>query len=128
MSMYASPSFLDGGLTYLRAATTKMLLIKNYSFGDSYATVLSNKLAEVSLTPADFVIRSAGDNRQIVLPVDKTALANGNSVASDNLHIAFTDGSAAVHYVVDETTNQVIITDNLVAFPNLTYTCNQPTA
>lgn len=45
----------------------------------------------------------------------------------DDLHIAFTDGSAKVLYVTDETSNQSISSGNTVNFPQLTYTSNQPT-
>lgn len=44
----------------------------------------------------------------------------------DDLHFAFTDGSATVLWVTDETTNQVITSGNTVSFPQLTYTANQP--
>jgi hypothetical protein len=46
---------------------------------------------------------------------------------SDDLHFAFTDGSANVLWVTDETSNQAITSGNTVNFPQLTYTCNQPT-
>lgn len=53
---------------------------------------------------------------------------DGTSVyrISDNLHIAFTDGSAKVLYVTDETSNQPITSGNPVNFPSLAYASNQP--
>jgi hypothetical protein len=46
---------------------------------------------------------------------------------SDDLHIAFTDGSAKVLWVTDETSNQAITSGNTVNFPPLLYTAKQPT-
>lgn len=46
---------------------------------------------------------------------------------SDDLHFAFTDGSANVYWVTDETSNQAILAGNTINFPVLTYTSNQPT-
>jgi ferric-dicitrate binding protein FerR (iron transport regulator) len=45
---------------------------------------------------------------------------------SDDLHIAFTDGSAKVLWVTDETSNQAITSGNTVNFPQLAYTAQQP--
>lgn len=45
---------------------------------------------------------------------------------SDNLHIAFTDGTANVIWVTDETSNQAITSGNVINFPSLVYTSNQP--
>lgn len=46
---------------------------------------------------------------------------------SDDLHIAFTDGSAKVLWVTDETSNQQVTSGNTINFPQLTYTASQPT-
>lgn len=45
---------------------------------------------------------------------------------SDDLHIAFTDGSAKVLWVTDETSNQAITSGNTVNFAQLTYKNVQP--
>jgi len=127
MAKYAHSDFLDGGLAALKAAATKMLLVKNYTFGDSYATVTGNKLAEATVATGDYTISASGNNRQLALPVGKTATATVTSVGGDDLHIAFTDGSAKVLYVTDETSNQVVTSGNAVNFPSLVYTSNQPT-
>lgn len=46
---------------------------------------------------------------------------------SDDLHFAFSDGSANVYWVTDESSNQAILAGNTINFPALTYTANQPT-
>ena len=127
MAKFCSSNMLDQGPNYLKTAGTKFLLIKNYTFGDSYATVVANKLAEVTVTSTDYTLSSSGNNRQVALPTGKSATATATSVGGDNLHFAITNGSSEVIYVTDETTDQVVTTGNTVNFPSLTYTANQPT-
>lgn len=127
MAKYASANMLDQGPNYLKTSGTKMLLIKNYAFGDSYATVTGNKLAEATVASTDYTASSSGNNRQLALPTGKSAAATASSVGGDNLHIAFTNGTAEVIYVTDETSDQVVTSGNTVNFPSLTYTSNQPT-
>ncbi len=45
---------------------------------------------------------------------------------TDDLHYVFTDGSARVLFVTDETTNQVITSGNTINFPQLEYSSGQP--
>lgn len=127
MPKFAHADFLRGGLDYLKANATKMILIKAYAFGDSYATVLGNKLAEVTVATGDYTLSASGNNQQLALPTGKSGPATASSVSGDDLHIAFTDGSAKVLYVTDETGDQVVTSGNTVNFPSLTYTSNQPT-
>ncbi len=91
MAKFASSNFLDGGLSYLKSTATKMMVIKNYTFGDSYATVVGNKIAEATVATGDYTLSSSGNNRQLALPTGKTATASASSVGGDDLHIAFTD-------------------------------------
>lgn len=126
MAKWSSAAFLDGGLDYLKATATKLLLIKAYSAGDSYATVTGNIVASADVATGDFTKSSSGSNR-LVTTATKSATASAGSGASPNLHFAFTDGSANVIWVTDETSDQVITSGNTVNFPALTYTTNQPT-
>lgn len=118
---------LDGGLNAIKNAATKMLLISNYANGDSYATVIGNKLAEANMGSGDFGITSSGSNRVLTTAGGKSATATVATTGTPDLHIAFTDGTGKVLWVTDETTNQSITTGNTVNFPQLTYTSNQPT-
>jgi hypothetical protein len=129
MARYAHIDVLDGGLNAI-AAATKMLLIKNYTALDSYATVTGNKVCEVTLVSGDFS-KSGADGAPRVLNMNinlKSGTATGSSIVSDDLHIAFTDGVSKVLLVTDETTNQVITSGNTVNFPQLSFTSNQPSA
>lgn len=58
-----SSAMLDGSLSYLKTTATKMLLLKEYQVNDSYATVVGNKLAEVTMVNGDFTLGSSGNNR-----------------------------------------------------------------
>ncbi|HSD36095.1 MAG TPA: hypothetical protein VLC92_01220 [Rhodocyclaceae bacterium] len=127
MAKWAHSDVLDGGLTAIKTAATKMLLLSAYAVGDSYATVIGNKLAEATMASADFTLSSSGSNRLVTTAAGKTGSATAGAVAGSNLHIAFTDGSAKVLWVSDETTDQAITVGNVVTFPQLTYTSNQPT-
>ena len=127
MPKWVRSGVLDNGLNDIKNTATRMQLIKAYSAGDSYATVQGNLLAEVTMTGTDFTLSSSGSNRLITTASGKSATASANSGASPNLHIAFTDGSANVIWVTDETSDQVITSGNTVNFPVLTYTSNQPT-
>lgn len=127
MPKWVRSGVLDNGLNDIKTTATRMQLIKAYSAGDSYATVQGNLLAEATMVNADFTLSSSGNNRLITTASGKSATATANSGAAPNLHIAFTDGSANVIWVTDETSDQVITSGNTVNFPVITYTANQPT-
>lgn len=127
MAKWASAAFLDGGIDYLKATATKLLLIKAYAAGDSYATVVGNKVAEVAMVSGDFTKSSVGNDRRLTSAAKSGVASSANSGATPNLHFAFTDGAANVLYVTDETTDQVVTAPNPVDFPALVYTSGQPT-
>lgn len=126
MAKWAHADVLDNGLNAIKTGAIRMLLISSYTAGDSYATVVANKLAEVTMANADFTLSSSGNNRQLQTAAGKSASATATA-ASPNLHIAFTDNVSKVLWVTDETTDQPITSGNTVNFPQVTYTSNQPT-
>lgn len=81
---WAHSDFLDGGLAALKANAIKLLLIKAYSAGDSYATVTGNKLAEVTMASTDYTIASNGNDRQVTTAAGKSANATASSNQYDN--------------------------------------------
>lgn len=127
MPKFVHADVLDGGLNAIKTVATKQLIIKAYAANDSYATVISNLVAEVAMASGDFTLSSSGNNRLVTTAAGKSAAASANSGATPDLHIAFTDGTAKVLWVTDETTDQVVTSGNTVNFPVLTYTTNQPT-
>lgn len=127
MAKWAHQDVLDNGLNGIKNAAIRMFLIGAYSAGDSYATVLGNALnAGVVMASGDFTLASAGNNRTLTVAT-KSQNASASSGATPDLHIAFTDGSAKVLWVTDETSDQVITSGNPINFPALVYTNNQPT-
>ena len=127
MAKWVNASVLDSGTNYIKSNATKMLLISAYTAGDSYATVVANKLnAGVTMASGDYTLGSSGSNRTLTTASGKTDTATASS-ATPNLHIAFTDGAANVIWVTDETSDQAITSGNTINFPALVYTANQPT-
>lgn len=130
MGVYASPEFLDGGFTAFKANVDEMIAIKNYTVGDSYATVNGNVIAKVAVVTGDFTLSGADTApRVMTTPSGKSdSAADASSTGGDNLHIGFRDTvNSKVYWVTDETTDQVVTLGNQVNFPQLTYTRNQPT-
>ena len=127
MAKWVRSGVLDNGLNDIKTNATHMLLIKAYTLADSYATVVSNIVADTAMTSTDFTLDSASSNRTLTTASGKSAVASAGSGASPNLHIAFTDGSANVIWVTDETSDQVVTLGNTVNFPSIVYTSNQPT-
>lgn len=127
MAKWVRSGVLDNGLNDIKTNATHMLLIKAYTLADSYATVVGNIVADVTMASGDYTLASASSNRTLTTASGKSATASAGSGASPNLHIAFTDGSANVIWVTDETSDQVVTSGNTVNFPSIVYTSNQPT-
>lgn len=125
MTKFVHADILDGGLLAIKNGATKMQLISTYTAGDSYATVQAAKLAEVTMTSADFVLSSSGNNRALTVASGKTAALTAAATGSD-AHIAFCDGSRVL-WVTDETGNPTGAIGATYNFAAPTYTANQPT-
>lgn len=126
MAKYAHPDVLDQGINYIKTNCDKMAVIDAYTFGNSYATVDGDILAEVSMTSTDFTLGTSGNNRTLTTATGKSdASANATGAAS---HIAFVDTvNSKVLWVTEETSGQIITIGNAVNFPVLVYTSQQPT-
>lgn len=128
MAKWVRSGVLDDGLYDIKTNATEMVLLKAYTAGDSYATVTSNIIATVTMASGDYTLSgAAGAPRVLTTASGKSATASANSGATPNLHIGFTDGTANVIWVTDETSDQVVTSGNTVNFPQITYTANQPT-
>jgi hypothetical protein len=127
MAKWVRSGVLDDGLNDIKTVATAMVLLKAYTAGDSYATVAGNIIASVTMASGDYTLANSGSNRTLTTASGKSATASANSGASPNLHIGFTDGTANVIWVTDETSDQVVTSGNTVNFPQLVYTNNQPT-
>ena len=125
MAKFASQNVLDNGPAHIQASCDRIMLISAYTFGDTYATVTGNILAEASMGSSDFVLSDSGDGRVLTTAAGKSdTSANASGSAS---HLAFlNDTGSEVLWVTEETTGQTITAGNPVNFPELTYTVTQP--
>jgi len=123
---WAHPDTLEGGLLSLKNNTNRIVLISAYAKGDSYATVMGNKLAEAAMTPADFALSTIGDGARRVTSAAKTSSATATVVGAD-LGFAWVDtATQRVLYVTDESTDMPVTAGNGINFPALSYTSSQP--
>lgn len=127
MAKYAHPDVLDNGTNYIKTNCNKMAVIDAYTFGDTYATVNGNILAEAAMTTTDFTLGTATNDRTLTSASGKSdASANASGTAS---HIAFLDTvNSKVLWVTEETSGQSVTPGNPVNFPSLVYTSKQPVA
>jgi hypothetical protein len=126
MAKYAHADVLDGGLNAIKNGAIRMLLLKAYTAGDSYATVTGNAICTIAMVSGDYTLSGADNAPRVLTVAAKSGTASANSGASPNLHIAFTDNVGKVLWVTDETSDQVVTSGNTVNFPSLTYTSSQP--
>lgn len=126
MAKYAHVDVLDGGLNAIRSGSLRMLLLKTYAAGDSYATVTGNAICTVAMGSDDFTLSGADGAARVLATAAKSATAAASSGAAPDLHIAFTDNASRVLWVTDETSDQVVTSGNTVVFPSITYTSSQP--
>lgn len=127
MAKYAHADVLDGGLNAIKNSATRMLLLKAYTAGDSYATVTGNAICTIAMVSGDYTLSGADNAPRVLAVAAKSGAAAASSGASPNLHIAFTDNVSKVLWVTDETSDQVVTSGNTINFPSLTYTSSQPT-
>lgn len=126
MAKYAHADVLDGGLNAIRDTATRMLLLKAYAAADSYATVTGNAICTVTMAPGDYTLSGTDGAARVLATAARSGTASAHSGPAPDLHIAFTDGSAKVLLVTDETSDQVVTSGNTVNFPAFTYTSGQP--
>lgn len=130
MAKWVHSDVLDGGLSAIKNSANKMVLLKAYAAGDSYATVNgTNNIAEVAMASGDYTLgNGAASARTLTTASGKSATASAGSGASPNMHIAWVDtANSKVLWVTDETSDQVVTAGNTVNFPSVVYTASQPT-
>ena len=134
MAKWASATVLDGGTDYIRtlagtAARVKLHVIKAYTAGDAYATVVTtNSCGSVDLVAADAVQSGAAGATRTTTFGAKTITLAANSGVGPNNHIAVVDSvGSAVLLVTDETNDQQLYSGNTFNAPAWTYAVGQPT-
>ena len=91
MAKYVHSDVLDGGLNSIKNNASRMLLLKAYSFADSYATVNANAICAIAMGPGDYALSGADGAARILTVAARSGTASANSGAAPDLHIAFTD-------------------------------------
>jgi len=123
---WAHPDTLDGGLAAIKNNVNRIVLISAYAKGDSYAAVMGNKLGEAVMAPSDFTLSTVGDGNRRVTSAAKSGPATATVVGAD-LGFAWVDTVAQrVMYVTDELSDMPVTSGNVINFPALSYTSNQP--
>jgi hypothetical protein len=121
---YAHADVLDGGLNAIKNGAIRMLLLKAYAAGDSFATVAGNTICTVTVAPGDFALSGADIAPRVLTTTAKSGTASGAGTATA---IAFTDNVGKVLWVTTETSGQAVSSGNTVNYPSLTYSSGQPT-
>lgn len=125
MAKWAHFDVLDQGPNLIKTAATKWLLISAYTFNDSYATVVANKLVEVNVSSSDFAFATSTYNRTLTTAT-KSGTATAAAGGTPDLHYAFTDGVSRVLWVTDDTTNVPVSIGMTWNFPAIVWTSQQP--
>lgn len=119
MPKYMGSAILDNGLDYARARAAagdaiKVHVLKAYSSGDSYATVIGNSVGSAALAAGDLALANdSTTGRKVTVASKSITAASANSGASPDLHQAVVnETTSAVYLVTDETSNQVITAGN----------------
>ena len=126
MAKWANADVLDGGLNAVKNVALRMILIKAYSPGDSYATVVGNAVCTIVMASGDFTLSGTAGSPRVCTVAAKSGTAAANSGGVPDLHVALTDNVSKVLLVDDEITDQSVLIGNTVNFPAWTYTIPQP--
>lgn len=133
MAKWLSDSVLENGPTHLKtlAAASKTItqhVIKAYTAGDSYATVVGNSVMSVVIANADMTWGAGTPTGRALTIAAKTAVSiTADSGATPNLHLAIVNTTdSEVHVVTDETTDQVLTSGGTKDIPEWAIQCPQP--
>ena len=128
MAFYAHADVLENGPAYVKANATKIMLVSTYAFGDSYATVVANKLSEASVTSANWTWSASGNDRVLTSTDNITGSVAAASAAGPSNHYAVVDATGSkVLYVTEEGSDQPITSGNPVTLKSVVIKATQPT-
>ena len=128
MAYFAHADVLENGPAYVKANATKIMLVSTYAFGDSYATVVANKLSEASVTTANWTWSSSGNDRVLTSTDNLTGSVAAASAAGPSNHYAVVDATTSkVLYVTEEGSDQPITSGNPITLKSVVIKATQPT-
>ena len=130
----------NGTKSSTASATQADIIATRAATGGSATTLVDSTQSWTTNDKAGMVLTgvagAAAGRSEVIVSNTATTLTVASGTAFDNtstyrintnLHIAFTDGSAKVLWVTDETSNVAVASGDTVNFPALVYTNNQPT-
>lgn len=129
MAQYITPAALNAALNYVKDNATELRLVRAYSSGDSYSSVVFNTLCVIAIDTNDFTLMDAAGNGrkfQLASKSGTASAASTGSVGGQNHHWAIC-GDSEVLKVHNETSNAPIEVGNIVQSPILEATFNQAT-
>jgi hypothetical protein len=126
MPFYKHPDVADAELSYIRNSCNRMVLVSAYTFGDSYATVIANVLAESPMLPGDFTLGASGNNRTLTVAPksDASANASGGGVSSHTVLLDTLTGRVLL--ATEESEAQSIVAGSAVSIGGFVITNAQP--
>lgn len=128
MPYFAHADVLENGAAYVKANATKIMLVSTYAFGDSYATVVANKLSEAAVTTATWTWSASGNDRVLTSTDNLTGSVAAASAAGPSNHYAVVDATTSkVLYVTEEGSDQPITSGNPITLKSVVIKATQPT-
>lgn len=79
MAKWANSDVLDGTLNAIKNTAVVQMLISAYAVGDTYATVVANKIAQVAMAPTDYTLGSSGSNRTLTTAAKSASASVANA-------------------------------------------------
>lgn len=123
---WAHSDVQDNGINHIKNNAAKILLVKAYTPGDSYATVVGNSIAEAAVASGDFTLSTPSAGVRRLTFGGKTAQASKTVAAGLDLVFVFVTANSVL-WMTDETTNMAVTENNPITFPQLVYNVGQPT-
>lgn len=84
MAKWVDSDVLDLGINRVKTNAIVMHLLKTYAAADSYATVVANSIANVSMASGDYTLGSSGSDRTLTTAAGKSSTATGTSTQYDS--------------------------------------------
>lgn len=125
MAKFASTVIQDAPLLAIKNGAIRMRLLKAYTYGDSFATMMSNVVSSVVMAPGDFTIASSGNNRTLTVAA-KSVAASAIGGAGDH-HVCLDNNVDTVYLVTDETGEAAVAVNDTNNFPSWVFTSPAPT-
>ena len=128
MAYFAHADVLENGPAYVKANATNIMLVSTYTFGDSYATAVANKLSEAAVTTANWTWSASVNDRVLTSTDNLTGSVAAASAAGPSNHYAVVDATnSKVLYVTEEGSDQPITSGNPITLKSVVIKATQPT-